>query len=253
MKNSFASVCREWRTQRRYSQLQLALELSVSSKHISFIETGRSMASREMVLKIGAFLFLPQREINRGLYAAGYAPVYRALSPDDEQLKPVFDAIDQMLNNHLPYPALVLNQHWDVVNANSSAQELLTVLGFSGSNNLIESIIFDDPETSKIVNWRATALNVLVRLRHEISVLGGETRLEELASMLASRLAPIDDLFDINASSTTVSIELRLEDAVISFFSIMAQLSTVQDVTVSEYKVELMFPADDTTKTYYSK
>lgn len=125
MKNSFGSICREWRKQRRYSQLQLALVLSVSSRHISFIETGRSSASRQMILKIGTSLFLPKREINRGLDAGGYAPVYKELSHDDEQLKPVFDAINQMLQNHLPYPALVLNRHWDVVNVYASARDLL--------------------------------------------------------------------------------------------------------------------------------
>jgi transcriptional regulator with XRE-family HTH domain len=151
MNNSFGSICREWRKQRRYSQLHLALELDISSKHISFIETGRSIPSREMILKIGAYLFIPKGEINRGLYSAGYAPVYTDLPYEHEDLKHVVSAIDQMLINHMPYPAIVLNQYWDVVKANESAQKLLAGLGFSGQKNLIEAIIDDDPEKSKII------------------------------------------------------------------------------------------------------
>lgn len=92
---------------------------------------------------------------------------------------------------------------------------------------------------------------MLVRLRHEISQLGGSERLEELESQLVSRLAPIDDIFDINANKATVSLALQLPGEIISFFSIMAQLSTIQDVSLSEYKVELMFPADDKARDYY--
>ncbi len=252
MENSFGKICREWRKQRRYSQLQLSLELDISSKHISFIETGRSIPSREMILKIGTFLFLPKREINRALYAAGYAPIYTELSHEHEDLKHVFSAIDQMLKNHMPLPALVLNQNWDVVNANESAQSLLQGLGFSEHQNLVEAIISDDPKTSKIINWHESALTVLVRLRHEISIMGGSKRLEELEQKLTSCLAPKDDVLNIDASQSVLSMELQLPNTVLSFFSIIAQLSTVQDVTVSEYKVELMFPTDDNTKNYYS-
>jgi len=252
MENSFGNICREWRKQRRYSQLQLSLELDISSKHISFIETGRSKPSREMILKIGTFLFLPKREINRALYTAGYAPIYTELSHEHKDLKHVFSAIEKMLENHMPFPALVLNQNWDVVNANESAQSLLESLGFSEHQNLVEAIISDDPKTSKIINWHESVLTVLVRLRHEISIMGGSKRLEELEQKLTSCLAPKDDVLNIDASQSVLSMELQLPNTVLSFFSIIAQLSTVQDVTVSEYKVELMFPTDDNTKNYYN-
>ena len=143
MKNSFGSILRKWRKQRRYSQLQLALELEISSKHISFLETGRSKASREMILRIGTFLFLPKREINRGLFSAGYAPIYSEFSADDEELKHVFNAVDQMLENHMPYPAIVLNQNWDVIKANNAAVQLLSNLGFEKHHNLVEAVIAD--------------------------------------------------------------------------------------------------------------
>lgn len=253
MKNSFANILPEWRKQRRYSQLQLALELDVSSKHLSFIETGRSQASRDMILKIGTFLSLPKREINRGLYSAGYAPAYSELPYEHEDLKQVFSAIDQMLSNHMPYPAIVLNRYWDVVKVNESAQQLLSALGFTAYKNLVEAIIADDPVTSKILNWHESALTILVRLRHEISMLGGSKRLEELEKSLTLRLAPVDNVLNIESQQAVLSTKLQMPDATLSFFSIIAQLSTVQDVTVSEFKVELMFPTDKETEAYYKK
>ena len=251
MKNTFGSLLRKWRKQRKYSQLQLAIELDISSKHISFIETGRSMPSRQMILKIGSFLYLPKQEINRGLYAAGYAPVYIKLSTDD--LKPVLKAIDAMLANHMPYPALVLNQYWDVVQVNESAQLLLVDLGFASHKNLVEAIINDEPKTSKIINWRETALAILEQLRHEITIIGGSKRLEELEEKLSNQLKPLDDIVNIEAKQPVLSINFRLGNQIVSFFSIISQLSNVQDPTVSEFKVELMFPADEMSENYYKK
>ena len=251
MNSSIGAFLKQWRKQRRYSQLQLSLEMDISSKHVSFIETGRSIPSREMILKIGEFLFLPKREINRGLYLAGYAPVYTDLPVDHENLKPVFFAIDKMIENHMPYPALVLNQNWDVEKANESAYQLLSEAGYSSHKNLIEALILDNPKTSNVVNWHETALAVLARLRYEISVSGGSSRLEELENNLSLCLPQ-----DINANSVcekqaVPSTKFRMGSDELSFFSIISQLSTIQDVTVSEFRVELMFPADEVTKEFY--
>lgn len=251
MKSSFGNICRLWRQQRRYSQLQLALELGVSSRHISFLETGRSTPSREMVLKIGHFLHLPKREINRGLYSAGYAPVYTELPYEHEGLRHVFIAIDHMLANHMPYPAMVLNQNWDVVKSNEAAQKLLASIGFSEHQNLVEALIDDDPATSKIINWHESAYVVLVRLRHEISMLGGSERLEELEQQLSLCIDFEDDHLSVCPSQPVLSINLQLPNDVLSFFSIISQLSTVQDIVISEFKVELMFPTNTVTENYY--
>ena len=160
MKSTVGKILKKWRTQSRYSQFKLALELDVSSKHICFIETGRSIPSKEMILKIGEFLQVSKGEINRALNMAGYAPNYAELSSSNENLEPVFDAIDHMMKSHMPYPALVLNQCWDVVNTNDSAKILLENLGYSGYTNLVEALISDSPESSKIVNWRETLSDV---------------------------------------------------------------------------------------------
>ncbi|MGH1428656.1 MAG: helix-turn-helix domain-containing protein [Arenicella sp.] len=250
MRNSFGMICREWRKQKRYSQLQLALELGISSKHISFIETGRSIPSRELILKIGEFLFLPKKEVNRGLISAGFAPVYTQLAYGHAELKPVFHAIDQMLMNHMPYPALVLDQYWDVVSMNPSAESLMTKLGFSGFRNLIEAILSDAPDSSCIVNWREVVRSVYIRFRYEMTLASRSARHEELEGLLATALAS-QGYLDVNETAPISSVQLRLPDGELSFFSMIAQIGTVQDVTVSELKVELMFPTDEETKAYY--
>ncbi len=251
MNNSIGYFLKQWRKQRRYSQLQLSLELGISSKHVSFVETGRSIPSREMILKIGAFLLLPKREINRGLYLGGYAPVYTDLPVEHERLKPIFFAIDKMIENHMPYPAFVLNQNWDIVKINESANKLLIEIGYSSHKNLIEALILDDPKTSKIVNWHETALAVLARLRAEISISGGSSRLEELEEKLSLCFLKDTNTININENKVVSSTKFRVGGGELSFFSIISQLSTIQDVTVNEFRVELMFPADDVTKEFY--
>ena len=254
MDKSAGTLLKKWRKQRRYSQLQLAVELDISSKHISFIETGRALPSKAMILKIGLFLSIPKREINRVLNSAGFAPAYTDLSINHETLKPVIEAIEQIIENHQPYPALVLNLDWDIVNANNAAKTLMKNLGFSMHTNLIEAIISDQPtqsHPSKIINWHEASSLVLMRLRAEISSFGEFNRLQELEQKLSDCLPPNQDIFNVEPSQTVLSTQFHVDNKELSFFSIIAQLGTVQDVTLSEFKVELMFPADDATKGFY--
>ncbi len=251
MSHSIGCFLKQWRKKRRYSQLQLSLELGISSKHVSFIETGRSIPSKEMILKIGNFLFLPMREINRGLYLAGYAPVYRDLPIGHKDLQPVFSAVEKMIENHMPYPALVLNDSWDVLQLNGSAKKLLVDVGYSKHKNLIEALAADTPETSKVLNWHETASALLTRLRLEISISGGSSRLEELEELLALRLLQETNVISDAEGELIQSTRFRVGGKELSFFSIVSQLSTIQDVTVSELKVELMFPVDEVTKNFY--
>lgn len=252
MNNKVGNILKKWRKQQRYSQLQLAVELGISSKHISFIETGRSMPSKAMIFKISTFLCMPKRETNRALYSAGYAPIYRELPASDESLKPIFEAVERMVNNHMPYPAIVLNQSWDVVMANESAQNLLSSLGYSDHTNLIEALLADNPEKSKIINWHEAASTVLARLKQEITMLGSHHKLQKYENELSKCLSLTTGSPKIEAKEIVLSTKIRLNEKILSFFSVVAQLSTVQDVALSEYKVELMFPTDEITKMYYN-
>jgi len=254
MSQTFGYVLRQWRKQKRYSQLQLSLELGVSSKHISFLETQRAKPSQEMILKIGTFLLMSKREINRALLIAGYAPVYADLSISHENLKPVISAIEHMIMSHMPYPALVLDQNWDVINANDTAKLLLLELGFSEHQNLIEALLAYPPAESKIINWRETIQAVLMRLRHEINMLGNSLRLEKLEEKLTLRLADFDNVNGVDDAiiepQLIMSTKLKIANKVLSFFSLIAQLGTIQDINVSGFQVELMFPSDEITKAF---
>ncbi len=251
MKETVGTILKKWRKQRRYSQLLLALELDVSNKHISFIETGKSKPSQSMIIRIATFLNLPKREINQALNLAGYAPLYSELPINDKNLKPVFDAIEQMIESHMPYPAIVLDQNWNVIKANVSAQTLLVELGYEGEKNLIEALIKDKPDSSKIINWYEVVSIVLSRLKQEINLLGNPEKLIKLEKKLSERTLAYADSDVFNELEAVITSKFNLSKGEYSFFSIMAQLGTVQDVAVSEYKVELMFPADEKTKAYY--
>lgn len=251
LNESFGAALREWRNKRRLSQLQLAENVGVSSRHISFLETGKSEPSREMVLCLGEYLDVPKREINRMLIVSGHAQVFRDHISDGSSLTYVNHALDKLLEDHLPYPALVIDREWDVVKLNVAASKLLTEIGFVASKNLIECFLHDDPSRSRIVNWGETASVILKRLRYEIDILGGSNRLVQLESKLRSYIKRNDTPVSVDYSQNSMNIKFQLGDVRLSYFSLISQLGAVLDVTASEYKVELMFPADDCTKQYH--
>ncbi|WP_298610987.1 helix-turn-helix domain-containing protein [uncultured Thiothrix sp.] len=250
MKTSFAQLLRQWRQARRYSQLQLALELNISSRHLCFMETGRAQASREMLLKIARFLLVPKAEINQALLAAGYAPLYTDQANTAASLKPALTAIEMMLNKHLPYPALVFNPDWDVVNANSAALSLLQAFNYQGSN-FIELLLHDQRHSQLISNWAETAAHTVQRIHQESLVNPVSVRLKQLEHDLAGALATKKPLPTKSENPVIISTQLQLNNQALSFFSVLAQLGSVQDLTISEYKIELMFPADQTTAAFY--
>ena len=252
MSKAFGEILKKWRKLRRYSQLQLASEVGVSCRHISFLETGRSSPSQATILKLGRFLHMPRREINRALAVSDFAPIYRETLEADADLAPINFAIDKMLKDHMPYPALVLNKEWDMIKANESALTLLKYINFTESNNLIESLLQDDPATSKILNWGETVSVLLDRLRYEIDMLGGSRRMEDMERALRRHLCANGMEKDFDHKQVVLNTKFQVEGDVLSFFSVVSQLGAVMDVTVSEFTVELMFPADETTKNYYA-
>lgn len=253
MKNSFGHILNTWRKQRRYSQLQLSLEIDISSKHISFLETGRSKASRQMIIKLGTFLNVSKSEINNALLAAGFAPVFSNFDRPEIDLKPVFDAMDLMLNNHMPYPAIVLNKDWDIVNANQTAIQMMDEIGFANHTNFIQALIDDAPEQSKIINWNHTVAHLLLRLKNEMAMFGSSMKLEKLENQLSRKVTAHDKMQALESQQPVLASDIMLKSETYSFFSIIANLGAVQDVTVSEYKVELMFPSNDKTTAYFTK
>ena len=253
MDKSFGNILKTWRRHRRYSQLQMAEEVGISSRHLSFLETGRSAPSKEVVLRIGEFLRIPKRDINRMLVVSGFAPVFRDLLEPNTNLEPIYFAIDKLLNDHMPFPALVLNREWDVVKANQAAVRTMKHIGFVGADNLIECFIADDPHQSKIVNWGETVSILLNRLKCEIDILGADARIEKLEQQLRAHLGRHNIPEAVDYSQSTLNTSFRVEGKVLSYFSLVSQMSAILDVSAAEFKIELMFPADECTKQYHLK
>jgi len=248
---AFGNIVREWRRIRRFSQLQLAVEADISSRHVSFLESGRSNPSKTMVLKIADALHMPKQTANQALGAAGYAPAFPQLPPDDAALAPIRDAVSMMLDNHTPFPAFAIDRHWDVVAMNPSAAQLFVQGGINGATNAIDALIAV-AEGDAWINWEEAALLMLMRLRTEVTQYGGDHVLQRYIDQLAAhpRISGAD-IDKINFNQAVIPTVLKIGDTRLSLFSTIAQFGSVQEVASAEIRVELMFPADATTGKYF--
>ncbi len=254
MTTAFGDILREWRTIRRFSQLQLSLEAEISARHVSFLESGRARPSRAMVIKLAEALEMPKESANHAMHAAGFAPVFPQLPLDADALTPVRSAVTLMLANHDPLPGVAIDRHWDIIDANRAAIAFFAALGVAGAGNMMDALIAA-AESDVIENWEETALLALARMRAEIVHLGGDRTLERYAAQVANhpRLADID-ANAVNYGQAVISSVFNLSGRRLSLFTTIAQFGTVQDVVASDIRVELMFPADaETTKYFQTK
>lgn len=182
---TFGSVLKEWRSVRRMSQLELGAVAEVSARHISFLESGRSNPSRPMVLHLTEVLDVPRQERNRFLGAAGFAPIYTNHDPDGEAMEPIRQAITWTLQQHDPFPAIVLDRHWNVLEVNNSAQMMFSMLGLNSSINMIDVFVKNNDVRNQIVNWSEVGYYLLTRLRTENAQLGGDPFLDQAIAMLS--------------------------------------------------------------------
>jgi transcriptional regulator with XRE-family HTH domain len=239
---TFSEALRERRTRRQLSQLDLALRAGTTQRHISFMETGRSVPGRSMVVRLAESLELPLRERNHLLYAAGFAPVYPQTSLDDPSLAPVRSALQHILTGHLPYPAVIVDRYGDLVAANT-ALRLLTEVEPVGVN-VYRLALRPDGMAPRIANFGEWAQHILERLRQELAHNPDE-RLAELLAELESYAPrtglPADHLgFAVPLQLRTAAGELRLITTVTTF-------ATALDVTLAELKLEAFLPADEAT------
>lgn len=251
MPEAFGDIIREWRSRRRYSQLDLSLQAETSARHLSFLESGRAKPSRAMVLKLSQALQMPKAVANQALHAAGFSPAFPQLADDSADLAPIRMAIDTILSNHAPLPAFAIDHSWNVMTANPAALDLLAALGLAGASNIVEALIAA-AETDVIENWEETCLLALSRMRAEIVRCGGDRELEDVAKRLAAhnRLAAADAA-SIDFNQAVIPSIFRIGGARLSMFSTVAQFGTVQDVTASQTRVEMMFPADAATARWF--
>lgn len=241
----FGPALREWRQTRRMSQMDLALSAGVSARHVSFLETGRARPSRGMVLRLCDELSVPNAGRNQLLTAAGMAPAYAARAPGDAELQPLRQAVDWMLSNHAPYPAMALNRHWRLEAMNDPAAMMLSTSGLQAGDSLIEALVQNDTLRNALENLEEVERHTLARLKTELSHFGRDPVLEAVIEALQARVTSGDSDMVLPA---VIPARYRMGDRVLSFFSTIAQFGTTGDLAMSELRVELMFPADDATR-----
>lgn len=253
MTSEFGSILKDWRKVRRFSQLDLSLEAEMSTRHLSFLESGRSNPSREMVMRLSDALQLPRPAANQALNAAGFAPVYPSLPDNAPELAPVHQAIDTMLDHHDPYPGVAVDRHWNVVKSNQGAQMLLALASADGTANMMD-ILMNSAGLDLIENWDEVAMLSLTRLRTEILELGGDEKLSALMQRLASheRVKSID-MSAINLNQAVIPTILKFGETRLSLFSTIAQFGSVQDTRAGETKIEMMFPMDQETVQFFER
>jgi transcriptional regulator with XRE-family HTH domain len=246
-------LLREWRRRRHLSQLGLACEAEISARHLSFLETGRSLPSREMVLRLAKQLNVPLRERNSLLVAAGFAPIFRERAWDDPTLQAARKVIDLVLAGHESYPALALDRHWNLVASNRTIPLLLTGVEpslLSPPINVLRLTLHPQGLANRIANltqWRA---HLLARLRRQIEVSGDPILadlLKELSSYPVKIGGKYDGLENIDYAGVAVPFQLATEDGILSFLSTTTVFGTPVDITLSELALESFFPADSTT------
>jgi transcriptional regulator with XRE-family HTH domain len=244
-------LIRQWRQHRRVSQLDLALDAEISPKHLSFVETGRSHPSREMILRLAEHLQVPLRARNALLNAAGFAAVFAERPLDDPALAPARAAVDLVLKGHEPYPALAVDRHWTLVAANRIVPLFMEGLGASLLQppvNVLRLSLHPEGLAPRIANLGQWRRHLLERLRRQIEATA-DPSLVELLSELRAYPAPDEapPISEADYGGVVVPFLMNTPHGVLSFFSTTTVFGTPVDITLSELAVESFFPADDAT------
>jgi transcriptional regulator with XRE-family HTH domain len=242
------SLLREWRQHRRLSQLELALDAEVSTRHLSCVETGRAQPSREMVLRLAERLQVPLRERNRLLTAAGFAPMYGERRLDDPALRAARAAVDLVLRGHEPCPALAVDRHWNLVAFNRAVPHFLAGLGaelLTPPVNVMRLSLHPQGLAPRILNLAQWREHAFARLRQQIAV-SADQHLQLLLDELQRYPAPAGEPVPCEPS---VVVPLRIDSpvGVLSLISTTTVFGTPVDVTLSELALETFFPADEST------
>lgn len=241
-------LLRQWRERRRLSQLELSIQAEISTRHLSFVETGRSRPTPEMILKLTEHLDVPLRERNQLLLAGGYAPAYPQHGLDEPELASVREALRQVLVGHEPHPALLLNRWWEMLDANAAVPLLITGCApelLEPPVNVLRLSLHPDGMAGRIENLAQWRTHLLGQVRRRAEQTGDE-RLAELHDELESYPGGYDA--SVPASNVVLPLRLRHETGLLSFFSIAATVETAADVTVDELVIESFYPADPATE-----
>ncbi len=255
---TFGTTLRWWRTTRRFSQLQLALDADVSSRHISFLETGRAKPSREMVIHLAVVLDLPLRDRNQLLHSAGFAPAYSHSEYSAPTMDSVRSVISEILTAHLPNPAVVVDRRGDLVDANVAGIQLIGAVVEPGSAalqpvpNLNRLTLHPDGIKNRTTNWSDIATNVLQRLEREQVHRPADQQLSDLLDEVLS-YPDIETLRRQTSLPTgadlLVTLQLTtLQGRSLTLVSTIATIGAPYDITLDELRLETFFPADKETR-----
>lgn len=247
-------LVKDWRLRRNLSQMDLALDVHVSTRHLSFVETGRSRPSPELVLAIAGCLDVPLREQNSFLLAAGYAPRFSEHSLDDPSMHAVKRSMQRMLDAHDPYPGVVIDRAWNIVVANQAATALVADLppALTGPpTNVYRISLHPDGLAAVTKNFDDWATYLLSQLRRSIA-LTGDDRLREIDAEVRTYpnvAALIDQPRTMSWHDPPLLVPLVMDrgDETLSLFTTLTTFGTPRDITLDELAIELFFPADDHT------
>ncbi|QTK79424.1 XRE Family Transcriptional Regulator [Agrobacterium tumefaciens] len=245
-------LLKEWRARRRLSQLDLAVEAEISTRHLSFVESGRSSPSRDMLERLAERLSMPARAANRLMLAAGYAPVHSERPMDAPDMAAARQAVETVVHGHMPFPALAVDRHWNVVLANGAITSLLAGVSeelLRPPLNALRVSLHPQGLSSRIVNLAEWRHHLLERLGRQVEETGDEV-LSRLHAELAAYPAPKASPHATGADPLAIPLQLRdaSSGGILSFISTTTVFGTATDVTLSELVLECFYPADAATR-----
>jgi transcriptional regulator with XRE-family HTH domain len=261
LNQSFGNLLKQWRNHQGFSQLDLAVNSQVSQRHISFLESGRAKPSRDMILRLADVLEIPLKYQNLMLTAAGFAPTHAETDLSSPEMFSIRKAIDFMLRQQEPYPAIVVDRYWNLLLTNDAATRLLNTFidleklqanfCVDGKINLMRVIFHPQGLRPFIPNWEEFAGHLLQRVHREAVALFESEQSTSLLKELMS-YPGVSDVWQ-NSNRTTqhallLTIHLKQNDLDLQFFSTIATLGTPYDITLQELRIECMFPANEVTE-----
>ena len=250
---SFGDLLRQWRRRRALSQLALSAETEISQRHLSFLESGRSTPSRDMVLRLAESLDVPLREQNLMLSAAGFAPVYRERDVDDPDMLAARLAVSAILKGHEPFPALAVDRHWQLLETNGAVAPLLAGADaalVSTPVNVLRLSLHPTGLAPRIANYREWRAHILARLDRQIGLTADPVLATLRDELAAYPVPPGSAPWRSDATKTpAIAVPLQLETELgrLSFLSATTVFGTALDISLAELAIETFLPADQRT------
>lgn len=251
--NTFGATLQRYRSARRMSQLDLATICDVSSRHVSFLESGRARPSRDMVMRLGEGLLLPLTARNSMLQAAGFAPAFPASRLDSTAVEPFRAILNEMIAKHAPNPAMIVDRHWTVIEANAAAQTLLAPLQRGSSElNVVKLLTAGEHVGAVIDNLPEVLSELTSRLQLEALEAGADPQFSQLLGLLeraSAQHAPLGE----RSPRPILPLVMNAAEGQLRFLSVIAHFGTSEDATIRDLRLELLFPADDRTRAVIAR